>query len=98
MHALEVDISKDAQEFYERFGHRYGETGQLVYVAEQWFEELLEPLDYGRCDQDRVFKALSELKQAGLMGMSTVKTVSGYQASRRADYPRPRRVTITILR
>lgn len=69
----------------------------LQYIAQDWFEELLEPLGYDRSDQSDVSHALILLCEQGRIKKESVSTKlkSGYHGRRREDYVRPREVLIT---
>lgn len=89
----------DAEELYDKLFDFVGGIGRkLTYTAENWLEEFLKPLGYERKDQSRVSCAIKNLVEMGLVTRESVKHVGGYHAKRRADYPRPRKVTITVTR
>jgi len=80
-----------ADELYEQL------PDELIYVAENWEQELLVALGYERRDQSDIAHALRLLVGQGRITKSSVRRGGGYHASRRRDYPRPRKVTITKI-
>ncbi len=93
----EPAISDFAEELYDRLHDVVGCGGTFTYEAQRWYEEFLAPLGYGRSDQSRVTVALKELAAAGLAKRESVRPKRGYQAGRRCNWPKPRKVGITIL-
>ena len=96
--ATQPVIDSYAEELYDRLHDLVGRGGSLTYTAQEWLPELLRPLGYEASDQSRVSHCLRALTNAGLVRKESVKSTRGYHASRRRNYPRPRRVTITVLR
>lgn len=96
--AVEPVITDFAEEVYDRLADMVGRGGTFTYVAEEWLEQLLRPLGYERSDQSRVTIALKALGEAGLVKRASVRALRGYHADRRCDWPKPRKVDITILR
>lgn len=92
------EVEVFVEDLYDRLHRHSGGRGEsFIYVAEQWWEELLEPLGYERCDQSAVFKGLKILKDSRRIRSASVKGPRVHDYKRRSNYPRPRRVEITVL-
>lgn len=93
-----VAIASDfEQEVYDRLLSTLGVDGTYTYVAEYW-QDFLELFGYTRNDQSRVSHAIAALQERGLVSRESVRARSGYQARRRANYPKPRQVVVRVLR
>jgi hypothetical protein len=93
MTARTTPVVTEEQLFAEEVYGRLPEA--MEYVAQYWFEGLLQPLGYERCDQSRVAQAIRYLVDRGRLTRASVRVRSGYHAKRRSEYPNPRSVMNT---
>lgn len=92
-----VEIGDFEEEVYDRLERVLGIGGTCTYVAKDW-EDFLAIFGFCRSDQSRVSHAIAALQKAGLVSRNSVRARSGYQASRRSEYPKPRQVVVSVLR
>lgn len=97
--SVEPAMDDLVEELYDKLSDKVGGVGGgLTYVAKNWLSELLQPLGYERKDQSLVSHGLTTLEKAGFITRESVKRLGGHHAARRANYPKPRKVTITVIR